>query len=65
MQPCPTCGSSNVGRSPTGDWCNECGWAYPGLKCNVCGREGVNVKHRHKDGTSQCEADEAKSERWA
>lgn len=43
--PCPQCGSQNQGRSPTGDWCNDCGWAYPGYKCERCGREGVNEYH--------------------
>lgn len=42
---CPACGSPNYGRSPTGDWCNDCGWAYPGYECERCKRVGVNEHH--------------------
>lgn len=43
--PCPACESANVGRSPTGDWCNDCGWAAPGYECERCGRQGVAEHH--------------------
>lgn len=26
---CSFCGSDNLGRSPTGDWCNNCGHSMP------------------------------------
>ena len=26
---CSFCGSEKTGRSPTGDWCNNCGHSYP------------------------------------
>lgn len=44
---CSKCGAppDRIGRSPCGDWCNECGAAWPGLVCTACGREGVNVEH--------------------
>ncbi len=47
---CPYCKSANEGRSPTGDWCNDCGWASPGYTCKTCGREGVNERHKAPDG---------------
>jgi len=45
---CPACGSIETGRSPTGDWCNLCGWQNPcpcwqGRK-NDC---GVHNRHEH------------------
>lgn len=46
---CPDCKSEDEGRSPTGDWCNNCGWAYPGLHCYKCGRDEVNKKHSDKN----------------
>lgn len=42
---CPECHSDKTGLSPTGAWCNKCGWAEPGYKCERCGREGVNEHH--------------------
>lgn len=49
--PCPHCKSESTGRSPSGDWCNECGWTYPGLHCNKCGRKEVDIKHKALDET--------------
>ena len=46
--PCPDCKSENTGRSPTGDWCNACGWSYPGYWCPVCKRESVQPNHKNE-----------------
>jgi hypothetical protein len=29
MYECPNCKREAVGRSPTGSWCNACGWMSP------------------------------------
>lgn len=42
---CPECHGMSVGRSPTGDWCNTCGWASPGVVCDRCGRSYVKEVH--------------------
>ena len=42
---CPFCFSKNTGSSPTGDWCNDCGWAMMGPTCPICHRAEVNPKH--------------------
>ena len=47
---CPFCRSKGVKRSPTGDWCEECGWAKPGMYCPGCGRKDVNRKHKTPGG---------------
>lgn len=49
--PCPFCRSDKTGSSPTGDWCNDCGWASPGYECEECGRKGVNEHHLSKEST--------------
>lgn len=41
---CRVCGD-RIGSSPTGDWCNRCGWAVPGYHCDNCGRDCVNEYH--------------------
>ena len=39
MDKCNICNTISVGNSPTGAWCNNCGWQDP---CPCCQR-------RHKD----------------
>lgn len=39
------------GRSPSGDWCNDCKWAYTGLGCDRCGRTEVDITHKAPDGS--------------
>lgn len=45
MDKCPECDSTNTGSSPTGAWCNDCGFADPGYMCDKCSRLSVNEHH--------------------
>ena len=54
--PCHACGSTNCGRSPTGSWCNDCGWSYPGYRCAKCGRDEVAKFHLRLPQRTLCRA---------
>ena len=55
MRPCSRCGSQDVGRSPTGDWCNACGDCSP-CPCHArmyCAAH--DPKHAHQwDSRGDC-----------
>ena len=47
---CPECGSIYVGSSPTGDWCNVCGWEYP-CPCDAGEHKQCLERRRRYDPT--------------
>jgi hypothetical protein len=48
---CPHCGSEYTKSTISGSWCTDCGWTYPGVYCDKCGRKDVDIKHKAADGS--------------
>ena len=56
MTKCHECGQDSVGSSPTGAWCNNCGWADPcechkggGARCDFHRRKAALEGARDRD----------------